>query len=668
MKTVTEVSRSVPLRPLLTMFLPAAAAFLLTGGALDGLYSPWSLAVVSAAGVGWPGLSALLGAGLGAFLFLDFQAGLRHTAAAILIFCADTAFCTTRLYRRPRFRPAAAAVMTLLVQSAYLFQRQPKQWTLCAAALAILWAGAVLLPVLTDSAAGGETRQQAWFLLALGVCLSAYGWEVSGFRAGGLLAAALLLAASRRLTPASAAAAGAVTGLVLDLYTGETVLLTAVLCGAAAAAAALQRRGRLLPPLAFCAVASAVYLLLDGPDLLPLLCQSIAGTGLYLLLPEHLLPRLAQRAAASPNIPHREEAATPAAAFRAVYDSFFTDATPPRPENPAVLFDRAAEQVCAGCLLRQDCWQTHYTDTYNAFNDACPRLLGRGSACAEDFPLHFSSRCLHFPQLLEALNDQLHQFLLRRTHRLQLEAAYQVAREQYAQMSEVLSADVPASTAPRFSCVTGAALRPREGETLCGDQTASFEAGGAAYLLLSDGMGSGENAHREAAMTVRLLKQFLQAGVEPPPALKTLNTALLLRCREGGGFTTIDLARIDRASGAVTLYKYGAAASYFKKHGRVVRYAGSALPAGLENAAQQPEAIRFTLPPGGWLVLLSDGVTAGDGDEWVQDLLAGWEGRSPEELARRILTLSADHGGLSDDCAVLALYRPRSEDPGRSQV
>ena len=269
MKTVTEVSRSVPLRPLLTMFLPAAAAFLLTGGALDGLYSPWSLAVVSAAGVGWPGLSALLGAGLGAFLFLDFQAGLRHTASAILIFCAATAFCTTRLYRRPRFRPAAAVVMTLLVQSAYLFQRQPRQWTLCAAALTILWAAAALLPSLTDSSADGGTRQQAGFLLALGLCLSAYGWEVSGFRMGGLLAAALLLAAARRLTPAAAAAAGAVAGLVLDLYAGDTVLLTAVLSGASAAASALQRRGRLLSPLAFCAVAAAVYLLLDGPDLLP---------------------------------------------------------------------------------------------------------------------------------------------------------------------------------------------------------------------------------------------------------------------------------------------------------------------------------------------------------------------------------------------------------------
>ena len=61
MKTVTEAVRSVPLRSLLTGFLPAAAAFLLSGAALDGLYSPWALAAVSAAGVSWPGLSALLG-------------------------------------------------------------------------------------------------------------------------------------------------------------------------------------------------------------------------------------------------------------------------------------------------------------------------------------------------------------------------------------------------------------------------------------------------------------------------------------------------------------------------------------------------------------------------------------------------------------------------------
>lgn len=664
MKTVTEAVRSVPLRSLLTGFLPAAAAFLLSGAALDGLYSPWALAAVSAAGVSWPGLSALLGAGLGAFLFLDFQAGLRHTAAAILIFCANTAFCTTRLYRRPVFRPVAAVLMTLLVQSAYLIQRQPRQWALCAAACTVLYAAAALLPSLSDANAPAVSRGQALFLLGLGLSLTAYGWSFSGFRVGGMLAAALLMAAAKCLSPASAAAAGAVAGLTMDLFTGDAVLLTAVCCGGMGAASAVRERGRLAVPLVYTAAAMAVYTLLDGPDPLPLLFQSVAGAGLYLLLPQRLPLRLAQQAPA----PSAQPEATPAAAFRAVYDSFFTEVSPPRPENPAVLFDRAAEQICAGCLLQRDCWQAHYNDTYNAFNDACPRLLRRGSACAEDFPLHFASRCLHFPQLLEALNDQLHQFLLRRAHRLQLEEAYQVARQQYAQMSEVLSSGVPVSAPPRFACRTSIALRPREGETLCGDQAASFEASGAACLLLSDGMGSGEAAHREAAMTVRLLKQFLQAGVEPLPALKTLNTAMLLRCREGAGFTTIDLLRLDRSTGEAALYKYGAAPSYLKKLGRVTRYGGAALPAGLEGADRQPDVIRFVLPPDGWLVMVSDGVVGGDGDEWLQDLLAGWGGGTPDALARRILTMSAEHGGRSDDCAVLALHRLRGEENGPAQV
>ena len=37
----------------------------------------------------------------------------------------------------------------------------------------------------------------------------------------------------------------------------------------------------------------------------------------------------------------------------------------------------------------------------------------------------------------------------------------------------------------------------------CGDQVDHFEVGDEVYLLLCDGMGSGQEAHREAAMTVR---------------------------------------------------------------------------------------------------------------------------------------------------------------------
>ena len=65
-----------------------AAALLLTAAAPGGQYAPWALAAVAAAGVGWPGLLAVVCAGLGALLFMDFQPGLRHTAAALLIWRA----------------------------------------------------------------------------------------------------------------------------------------------------------------------------------------------------------------------------------------------------------------------------------------------------------------------------------------------------------------------------------------------------------------------------------------------------------------------------------------------------------------------------------------------------------------------------------------------------
>ena len=63
-------------------------------------------------------------------------------------------------------------------------------------------------------------------------------------------------------------------------------------------------------------------------------------------------------------------------------------------ENPAVIFDRAAERVCRGCALCGLCWQKEYTATFNAMNDATPLMLERGRVMAKDFPVYFSSRCI----------------------------------------------------------------------------------------------------------------------------------------------------------------------------------------------------------------------------------------------------------------------------------
>ena len=638
-----------------------AAALLLTAAAPGGQYAPWALAAVAAAGVGWPGLLAVVCAGLGALLFMDFQPGLRHTAAALLIFCANTALCNTRLYRRPRFRPMAAVCAAGLTQLPYLIQRGGRQWALCMASLALLYGAAALLPdLLPESAAEQADKRRAWFLLLLGVCAVPAGWTVMGFSPAAVLTAVLLLYFVGRAPAPDAAAAGALAGLTLDLCGTGELYLAVVLCAAASAAAGLRSGQRVPAAAAFCAAGVLAALLLGEVRPLAVLCQLLTAAGVWLLLPEKEGPLLTAAGEVSP------EAAAPAAAFRAVYDSLEDHAPLLRPENPAVLFDRAAEQVCRDCPLRSDCWQTHYTDTYNAFNDACPALLRRGQALAEDFPPYFAARCVRFPKLLGALDGQLHDFLQRRLHHGRLDAAYRLAREQYRQVAEVLSRTAPAERLRRahLTCRTAALLRPKTGEKHCGDQCAVFDAGGLTCLALSDGMGSGESAHCEAAMTIRLLRQFLQAGIEPLPALKTLNTAAMLRCQGGAGFTTIDLACLDRAEGVLTLYKYGAAPSYIKRQGAVARYRAQALPAGLESADGDVPPQRVAVSPGSWLVQVSDGV-AGEDDEWLQDLLAGWDGTSPRALAEELLRQSVQRTGGADDCAVPA---PRLSDKKRREI
>ena len=122
----------------------AALTCLLTAGSFGGLCAPLPLAITAAAGPGLPGLCCVLGCGLGAFLFLPFQAGLRQLAAAILIFSGSIAFFDTKFFPRRFFRPGLAAALLLLVQSAYLIARPIRLWALCVFCMGLTAASAMV--------------------------------------------------------------------------------------------------------------------------------------------------------------------------------------------------------------------------------------------------------------------------------------------------------------------------------------------------------------------------------------------------------------------------------------------------------------------------------------------------------------------------------------------
>ena len=68
-------------------------------------------------------------------------------------------------------------------------------------------------------------------------------------------------------------------------------------------------------------------------------------------------------------------------------------------------------------------------------------------------------------------------------------------------------------------------------------------------------------------------------------------------------------------------------------------------------------ALPISLESGSFAVMISDGVADPGRDEWLMDLLAGWQGEDPQALASLILNESARREKLQDDCAVQVLYR-----------
>lgn len=203
--------------------------------------------------------------------------------------------------------------------------------------------------------------------------------------------------------------------------------------------------------------------------------------------------------------------------------------------------------------------------------------------------------------------------------------------------------------------VAGVAAQKKSGETVSGDAGTYFKrSDGKLYLLLCDGMGSGPEANRESSLAVRLLEQLLQAGISTRHALSTLSSALALRGEDTGGFTTVDLLQIDLFSGEGELFKLGAAPTYVKKGTGVQRLSGASLPAGL--AEGDPSALdHFTLrlAPGDCVLMVSDGICGTGDDKWLKERLEQFDGQSPKDLARELITHSPQEA--TDDRTALVV-------------
>ncbi len=207
---------------------------------------------------------------------------------------------------------------------------------------------------------------------------------------------------------------------------------------------------------------------------------------------------------------------------------------------------------------------------------------------------------------------------------------------------------------PNYSLCVGFAQHSAQGH-LCGDTVKILnDSKGHSILIISDGMGKGSRAALDGAMGAGLLSKLLGAGFGFDSALKTVNSALLIKSNDES-LATLDVANIDLFTGKCEIYKAGAPASFIIRNENLIRCELASMPAGILRGIEFAKRTAV-LKLNDLIVLMSDGISE-LGDEWLSDLLLNIRSLEPQRAAELVVEEAikiADEKTIDDMSIIIA--------------
>lgn len=211
---------------------------------------------------------------------------------------------------------------------------------------------------------------------------------------------------------------------------------------------------------------------------------------------------------------------------------------------------------------------------------------------------------------------------------------------------------------PGYSILTGAAKAVKEGETVSGDNVTTFETdNGSFYVLMSDGMGSGEKACADSSRVLDLTERLFAAGFSGATAVGMINSSLTLSSGDAN-MSTLDITRFDLYEGSCELTKVGAAGTFIKRDNMVEQISSRNLPLGVFGRLE-PEIVNRKLMDGDYVIMVSDGIidglSLGVGEEALSEIISRLDIRNPKEMANQILNyvIHQSRGNIRDDMTVV---------------
>lgn len=206
---------------------------------------------------------------------------------------------------------------------------------------------------------------------------------------------------------------------------------------------------------------------------------------------------------------------------------------------------------------------------------------------------------------------------------------------------------------PKYVVRTGIISENKVGESVSGDSYLQMELQDLRKLsVISDGVGSGENASKSSMTVINMLERLLSGGFNEEKSIEIVNSIIKLK-GDDDMFASLDATIVNEKDAQCYFIKLGAAPTYLIEKGKVVTITSTTIPVGLvDNNDYIP--ICKSLSEGDFIVQISDGVVQDNVDpnnNFLKNYLSTCDiTKSAKVIAQEIReVIYLNNGGILDD-------------------
>lgn len=212
----------------------------------------------------------------------------------------------------------------------------------------------------------------------------------------------------------------------------------------------------------------------------------------------------------------------------------------------------------------------------------------------------------------------------------------------------------------KFYVISGLRTASLENDQKNGDCFSMEKIGDGKYVsMISDGMGTGDDANKESKKMIEVMEEMLSAGMDEEVCIQLLQSIISFRV-EKENYATLDFFELDLFAGIGTFFKIGACPCLLKRKGHVEILDTKREVVGMNHLQDQIPLYRKKMESEDLLVMFSDGLLDCIPENKLDALVQSFEEMDvvrPQAVADRIFDEIKDMDGYEkrDDITILVL-------------